>query len=105
MLLLFDVWDGETKDSAIAVRKNKKLLILFSVQKSRMAPYSVGGVSTGTIPEPTLPQEGTPVVTASINIDPMPAKRRVIQLIHPHPQQHLLQRLAQPLCQHWNQQP
>ncbi|MBP9797604.1 hypothetical protein KBC70_00470 [Candidatus Woesebacteria bacterium] len=59
--------DGETKDSAIAVRKNKKTTDVIQCAKVKNGSYSVGGASTGTTPgtspEPTLPGRATPVVT------------------------------------------
>lgn len=59
--------DGETKDSAIAVRKNKKTTDVIQCAKVKNGSYAVGGASTGTTPgtspQPTLPGRATPVVT------------------------------------------
>lgn len=68
--------DGETKDSAIAVRKNKKTTDIIQCAKVKNGSYSVGGVSTGTTPEPTLPGRATPVVTQPQSTStPMPTVR------------------------------
>jgi len=68
--------DGETKDSAIAVRKNKKTTDVIQCAKVKNGSYSVGGASTGTTPEPTVPGRATPVVTQpQATSTPMPTVR------------------------------